>query len=489
MSEHAKDLFSQPVTCFVQADLERSTASPAIPLVILHADDLAAYLQTLPHAEQLQRWCEQQGFAARHAQMVCLPATDAGLAAVLIGVERPDLQLFSGLWSRLPTACYQLELATSATDCVHLETLYHAWMRASYVYRQQFAALLQAPSGAATSAKSSKSGEQKSLILSSTEISYWQQQAASEYLVRDLINTPANWMDPQQLASVVEQLAQAFNATFTCCQGDNLLTENYPAVHAVGKASAVEPRIVELAWGKASDPTLVLIGKGVCFDSGGLDIKSTVGMRHMKKDMSGAAHAIGLALLVMQHQLPVRLRLLVPAVENAVGGAAYRPGDILTMRQGTEVEITNTDAEGRLILADALTAACESKADLILDFASLTGAARVAVGPDIVPFFASNPALVASLQQVALEAECLHAMPLHQAYLRFLKSSVADLANAASKGFAGAITAALFLQQFVTDDIDWMHFDIYAWMDAAHGGEAAVQAIYAVLAWLQQRYT
>lgn len=298
------------------------------------------------------------------------------------------------------------------------------------------------------------------------------------YLVRDLVNRPTSDMGPKELSLVVEQLAKTHGAQFKQWVGDELLQNNFPAIHAVGRASAASPRLLSLTWGNEKHPRVTLIGKGVCFDSGGLDIKPASGMRLMKKDMGGAAHVIGLAQWIMISGLPIRLHMLIPAVENSIGPDAFRPGDVLTMRNGLTVEIENTDAEGRLVLADALVLACEEKPELIIDFATLTGAARVAVGTEMAAMFSNNDQLAASLTEASSKvADPIWRMPLFSAYEDMLNSNIADLANSTSSSYAGAITAALFLQRFITKSTKWVHFDVMAWNISSkpgkpEGGEA-----------------
>ena len=297
-------------------------------------------------------------------------------------------------------------------------------------------------------------------------------EARATALVRDLINTPAEDMGPAQLEAEIEALAKAHSAKVNVTKGDRLESE-FPMVHAVGRAASRHhaPRMVELAWGSEKAPRLVIVGKGVSFDSGGLDIKPAKSMELMKKDMGGAAHAIALAGLVMGAGLEVRLRLLVPAVENAVSGNAFRPGDVLKSRKGLSVEIGNTDAEGRLILADALALASESNPDLVIDYATLTGAARVALGPDLPALFARREETAQAL--LAAGKDCddeLWQLPLHGPYAEFLKSDVADTSNVGGNGFAGASVAGLFLDKFVGEGIDWAHFDTFAWRPAAKPG-------------------
>lgn len=313
--------------------------------------------------------------------------------------------------------------------------------------------------------------------------------AEATALVRDLVNTGAGDLGPAEIEAAIEALAKAHGATVTVTRGD-ALAHDYPMIHAVGRAAAKgrEPRLVELEWGSADAPRLAIVGKGVVFDSGGLDIKPAAGMRLMKKDMGGAAHAIALAGLVMASDLKVRLHLLVPTVENAISGNAFRPGDVLKSRKGLTVENTNTDAEGRLILGDALAKAGESAPELILDFATLTGAARVALGPDLPATFANDDALAQALLDAGSAVhDPLWRMPLWDAYDDMLKSDIADMVNAPEGGFAGAVTAALFLRRFVPNTALWAHFDTFAWRPTAKagrpkGGEAyGLRAAWAML--------
>ena len=298
------------------------------------------------------------------------------------------------------------------------------------------------------------------------------------FRVRDLVNTPTEDMGPEQLAGEVRDLAGRHGARYREWVGDELLASNFPTIHAVGRASHRAPRLAELTFGAADAPHLVLIGKGVCFDTGGLDIKPADGMRWMKKDMGGAAHAIALAELVMHAKLPVRLTLLVPAVENAIGGNAYRPGEVIRTRGGLTVEVDNTDAEGRLVLCDALAYAAEQKPDLILDFATLTGAARVALGPELPALFANRDELADALLAASRETrDPLWRLPLWRPYLAMLDSYIADFANAGGSRHAGAITAALYLERFVAEAQAWCHLDVYSWNDGEkpgrpRGGEA-----------------
>jgi leucyl aminopeptidase len=306
-------------------------------------------------------------------------------------------------------------------------------------------------------------------------------------LARDLINTPANDMGPAELEEAARALAKRHGATIRAVVGDALLTENFPLIHAVGRAAASAPRLVELRWGKSSHPKVTLVGKGVCFDSGGLDIKPESGMRIMKKDMGGAATVLALAHMVMDRKLKVSLRVLIPAVENSISGSAFRPLDVYRARNGLSVEIGNTDAEGRLVLADALALACEEKPDLLIDMGTLTGAARVALGPDLPPFYTDDDKLAAEVARHAeRESDPVWRLPLWQRYDSMLDSKVADLNNVSTNSFAGSIICALFLKRFVTAK-HWLHFDIYAWNPSARpgrpeGGECQVaRALYALL--------
>ena len=312
-------------------------------------------------------------------------------------------------------------------------------------------------------------------------------------LVRDLVNTPAADMGPAALEAQAARVAKAHGGTLTVTKGE-ALESGYPMIHAVGRAAAKHhaPRLIEIRWGKDKHPAIAIIGKGVCFDSGGLDIKPAAGMLLMKKDMGGAAHALALAELIMAAGLPVRLHCLIPAVENAISADAFRPGDILTSRSGLTVEIGNTDAEGRLVLGDALTRAGEEKPELVIDFATLTGAARVALGPDLPALFANSDDLASALLAAGTDADDpLWRMPLWDGYAEMLKSDIADLGNSATGAFAGCITAALFLKRFVPQDSDWAHFDTFAWRPAAKpgrpkGGDAL--GLRACWAMLQTRY-
>jgi leucyl aminopeptidase len=315
--------------------------------------------------------------------------------------------------------------------------------------------------------------------------------AAAVYAARDLVNTPTEDLGPDQLEDAVASVGAVHGAEFHCFSGDELLQHNFPAIHAVGRASHRAPRLLELHWGDPAHPRIAILGKGVCFDTGGLDIKPADGMAAMKKDMGGAAVALQLAQLVMVEKLPVRMHLLIAAVENAIGPNAYRPGEVIATRAGLTVEIGNTDAEGRVILCDAITYASESEPELIFDFATLTGAARIALGPDLPALFANREELSLDLIAAGREAgDPLWAMPLWDDYYSLIDSKIADLNNAGSSRMAGAITAALYLKRFVPDRIPWAHLDTYCWSEGKPGRPAGgdCQGLRAAFAYLQQRY-
>lgn len=312
--------------------------------------------------------------------------------------------------------------------------------------------------------------------------------AQGVYIARDLINTPANDMGPEALEKAVRTLGNSHSAKVTVTKGDALLKKNFPMVHAVGRASAEAPRVIDLRWGKTGDRKITLVGKGVTFDTGGLNIKPGQSMALMKKDMGGAANVLGLAHMIMDAKLPVRLRVIIGAVENAISGNAFRPGDVLPSRKGITVEIGNTDAEGRLVLGDCLALGDEEKPDLMVDMATLTGAARVALGPDLPPFYTHDDDLATALDKAAeRQQDPLWRMPLWPAYKSMLASKVADINHITSGGFAGSITAALFLSRFVSESTRWVHFDIFGWVPSEKpwsrvGGEAqGIRALFDVI--------
>ncbi len=394
---------------------------------------------------------------------------------VLLGLGNgEDAFISAAAAEKLPEGDYAFagEVTGEAATLVCLGWLMGGYRFDRYKMQKPAAACLVAPAGADLAA-ARRAGE-------------------AVTLVRDLVNTPAGDMTPEALETEARILAKRHNAEISVIAGDNLLTENFPMIHAVGRAAAIAPRLIDLHWGPADAPKLTLVGKGVTFDSGGLNLKGAAGMALMKKDMGGAAHTLALAQMIMGAGLKVRLRALIPAVENAVSGNAFRPGDILKSRKGLSVEIGNTDAEGRLILADALALGGEEDPDLMISLATLTGAARVALGPELAPFYCDDEALVSDLEAAAEKtADPVWRMPLWRGYETMLSSTIADVNHITGGSFAGSVTAALFLKKFTPEGGRWMHFDLYAWRPKAApgrpiGGEA--QAIRALFETLAARY-
>lgn len=457
----------------MSALLDRSSA-PRHTVAIEATDGrrLAATRKRLDAAQR--RWLDANGFEAKPGTTLLLADAQGKLARVLVGADATDpLTALAALPMTLPEGTYRLADEGMALDSVQA-TL--GWALGAY----QFTRYREAKRAPAT------------LAVDAAILAAVQPLAEATALVRDLVNTPTEDMGPEQLGKAITHLGKAHKAKVRDWVGDELLKANFPTIHAVGRASHREPRLVELSWGNPDHPKLVIVGKGVCFDTGGLDLKPADGMRWMKKDMGGAAHAIALAGLVMQAQLPVRLTLLVPAVENAVSGNALRPGEVVVTRAGHSVEIDNTDAEGRLVLCDAIAYGAEQQPALIIDFATLTGAARVALGPDLPALFGNDDALVdAALAAGKTANDPLWRLPLWRPYRKMLDSYLADFANSGSSRHAGAITAALYLERFVPDGLPWLHLDTYAWNDSdrpgrPRGGEA--MGLRAVFALLQQRY-
>ncbi len=452
---------------------------PSAGAVPIHAVDAAGFAKAVAAlALPQQRWLQALGFSGAPDTHALLPGEDGRIAAVWAGVRAADHPYALALLPRaLPEGSYRLADGPLAMDPAAAAL---SWQLGAYAferYRKRpraAAQLFLAPGEAATRGL---------------------QHAQASALVRDLVNTPAEDMGPAQLAAAAQALARAHGARFTQVVGDDLLKKNLPAIHAVGRAADARtraPRLIELNWGKPRHPRLTLVGKGVCFDSGGLDIKSAEGMRLMKKDMGGAANVLGLAQLVMASGLPVRLQVLIPAVENSIAGNALRPGDVLRTRQGLHIEIGNTDAEGRVVLCDALAYGAEGKPDLMIDLATLTGAARVALGPQLPALFCRDTALARELVDTGLALhDPLWHMPLWRDYHGSIESDIADIVNTGKGPMAGAVTAALFLDDFVPRGMDWLHIDLFAWNDAARpgrpvGGEA--QTLRTLLAYLQRRF-
>ncbi len=445
--------------------------SPATTVHAVAADDLAALLDGLGSAAK--RWAEASGYAEAKRGTLLVPGEgDAVVDAVIHIAELADPFWPAALRPALPAGDYAL-----AEPLANEETGLLAWALAAY----RFERYREASAPPAT----------RLVLPASADAERLQRLADGVFVARDLINTPANDMGPDELEAHARALARSHSATVAVVKGE-ALEGGFPMIHAVGRASPRAPRLIDLTWGAEDAPKVTLVGKGVVFDTGGLDIKPATAMRNMKKDMGGAANAIALAQMIMDAGLPVRLRLLVPAVENAIDGSAFRPGDVLRSRKGLSVEIGNTDAEGRLVLADALDLACEEEPDLLIDLATLTGAARVALGPEVMPFYTDDEALGADLSRHAAAVhDPLWPMPLWAGYEPWLASKVADVSHISSQPFAGSVTAALFLKRFVDGAKAWVHFDIFGWNATARpgrpeGGEA--QGIRALYGLIEERY-
>ena len=446
-----------------------ASAPASLPLHVLDRAGFAAWIDSQPAA--VIAWAQAQQFVAAPGSLLLLPGSD-GLAGAVLGVgDAIDAHAYAHAPYALPAGS-RWHLA-NALDAPATAALHLGWGLGSYRFNRY-----RKPLRAPAELVATPAAEIADLIQASLR-------------VRDWVNTPTEDMGPEQLENAAREIAQAHGASFEAITGDALLARNFPTIHAVGRGSHRAPRLLELHWGDPAHPKLTLVGKGVCFDTGGLDLKPADGMRHMKKDMGGAAHALALAGLVMAQRLPVRLHLLVPAVENAIGPEAFRPGEVITTRAGVTVEIDNTDAEGRLVLCDALAYASESRPELIMDFATLTGAARIALGPDLPALFSNDDAVAQGwIEAGERTRDPVWRMPLWRPYLRYLNSHVADLANAGSR-MAGAVTAALYLERFVPPSQKWAHLDVYAWNDADRpgrpaGGEAL--ALRSAWAMLKARY-
>ena len=426
-----------------------STKSKSIPIhIVSDTNTLSA---------QQKAWAKTNGFKAQSAKLLICANDKGNIDSVLFGKSEQPLDT-GKLASQLPAGNYHFE---GELDDPHLSSL--GWMLGAYRFSTYNNIKVQ---GANLKLPDGVDGDD--LV----------REVKASYLARNLINTPANDMGPDELEKTIRTIGRKFKAQVSVIKGDALLKKNFPMIHAVGRASVDAPRLIDLKWGNAKHPKVTLVGKGVIFDSGGLNIKPGNSMALMKKDMGGAANTIALAQMIMDAKLPVRLRLLVPTVENAISGNAFRPSDILPSRKGLTVEIGNTDAEGRLILGDALALGDEEKPDLMVDMATLTGAARVALGPDLPPFYTDDDELAHAISETSMDVfDPLWHMPLWDPYQKMLSSKVADVNHISTGGFAGSITAALFLSRFVENTKSWAHFDIYGWTPTAKpwmpvGGEA-----------------
>lgn len=431
-----------------------AASAAAVPIHVVSKAGWPALQDILP--PEGRRFALAQGFAARPGQHAMLPDATGALVMVLLGVEpaqarRRDPFAPGRLAALLPVGDYSL---TGEIEDAGLAAL--GWLLQGYRFERYRKPL---PATARLVLPDGVDGAELSAI------------ADSVALARDLVNTPANDMGPHEIEDVIRELGEACGATVASIVGDELLARNFPMIHAVGRASPRLPRLIDLVWGDPAHPKVTLVGKGVAFDTGGLNLKPDASMLLMKKDMGGAAAAIAAARMIMLAKLPVRLRLLVPAVENSVSGSAFRPGDVLASRKGLSVEIGNTDAEGRLILADALALADEEAPELLIDYATLTGAARVALGPELPPFYSHDDGLAQEIARVGLAVnDPVWRMPLWPPYDGMLDSKIADVNHVSGGGFAGSITAALFLNRFVEKTASYAHFDIYGWNPAANPG-------------------
>jgi leucyl aminopeptidase len=426
--------------------------SASLPLHVIDEQDFASWLEV--QSPEARNWISQNGFKGGLHQALIVPSPDGSPSMALAGYcstasrKRGRFHL-AGAAAKLPKGIYHIASGI-ADEQLSQEAL--GWLLQSYRFdRYKSAAAMAA----------------ELVAPASIDIAEVTALAQSEALTRDLINTPASDMGPPDLEQAARALADEFSASIDVITGEDLLTHNFPMIHTVGRAADRAPRLIDMRWGD-SGPTLTLVGKGVCFDTGGLNIKPGGSMGLMKKDMGGSAAVLGLARMIMATNQKISLRVLIPAVENSISSNAFRPQDILTSRKGLTVEINNTDAEGRLVLADALALADDEKPDLIISMATLTGAARVAVGPDLAPYFTDDPQLANALETAAdAHADPVWRLPFHDAYETMIEPGIADLDNAPKGGFAGCITAALFLRRFVTDTPRYMHFDIYGWQPNA----------------------
>ncbi|WFE89256.1 leucyl aminopeptidase family protein [Roseibium porphyridii] len=430
-----------------QCLVRKSEVETSTPIIAVTEESLPGILAKL--GDQARGWCEANDFAGKASTVLLVPSLNGGFAAVLFGVLEaglPQALALGSLAKTLPEGDYHLADGFPDPEQAALGFALSSYSFARYRSKDAKERRLAVPDDIDL--------ERIGTILDGVQ------------LTRDLINTPANDLGPEELAKSAADLFEAHGGSGRIVIGDDLLEEGFPMVHAVGRASSRVPCLADFSWGREDDPKVTLVGKGVIFDTGGLNLKPGSSMSLMKKDMGGGANVLGLASMIMGAKLPVRLRVIIPCVENAVSGSAFRPGDILQSRKGLSVEIGNTDAEGRLVLGDALTLADEEKPDLLVDMATLTGAARVALGPDLPPYFTDDEELAEDVSVFAEAAsDPLWRLPLWKPYLKYLDSKIADInhINTVGTGFAGSITAALFLSRFVENTESWIHFDIYGW--------------------------
>ena len=444
-------------------------------LVLISKAGLPRWLKAAP--APLRRWVEGGDFAAKPGEICLTPGRTGAPDRVLVGIaDNPDEDLWAiaSLPLRLPPGAYRLESEPDAREATWFAT---GWALGAYRF-DRYRKAGRAPAELVWPAKADRKAVGR--------------VARADALTRDLINTPAEDMGPPELAAAAQAVADELGMRAQIISDNGKLKREFPLIHAVGRAASRGPRLIDLRWGDPLRPRIAVIGKGVCFDTGGLDLKPDSAMKLMKKDMGGAAHALGLARLIVEAKLPVNLRVLIPAVENAVSGDSFRPLDVIRSRKGLTVEIGNTDAEGRLVLADAFALAGEDKPELMIDFATLTGAARVALGPDLPALFSNDDGLAEQLMRHGTaQADPMWRLPLWKPYRPRLDSKVADLNNVSEGPFAGSITAALFLQEFVPAGAAWAHFDLYAWNPGARPGRAegaAMQLLRGVFAALAERF-
>lgn len=451
----------------------------SIPLHLLHEDEFEQWRTA--QEEPARNWAATHGFKAERNKVLLLPGPQGRPAAAIVGVGKQNPREEQSYWigaalaDRLPDGQYHLASSLPARAATRFAA---GWAYGQYRFERY-----------------KRGGPQRSVQLrlpEGADASEVERLKSASVLARDLINTPANDMSPEALAQAAVEVARRYGARHRVIIGDDLLKERLPAVHAVGRAAAVAPRLVDIEWGDASKPKVTLVGKGVCFDTGGLDIKPGASMLLMKKDMGGAAVALALAQTIMDAKLPVRLRVILPMVENSIAGNAFRPGDVLGTRKGLTVEVGNTDAEGRLILCDALTLADEEQPDLLIDTATLTGAARVALGPELPALYSNDDSAAEELLRAgAAESDPLWRLPLWAGYDDELSSKIADVNNVSTSGFSGSIIAGLFLRRFVNNARAWLHIDLYAWNGKERPGRpvgAEPQTVRALYAFLKQRY-
>jgi leucyl aminopeptidase len=455
-------LMTDPLTLENSMNFLSKKTAKSIPVTPVDADGFAGWLKK--QDKKTQNWVAAAGYTGAAGAVLSIADDKGNLKRVLFGAGKDDsLYTYADLPAKLPKHGdgYYIDKKMDAARATQAAL---GWALGCYQFAQyksgkkkEFAALVW-PDNA----------DRKNVTLT----------AEAVFLVRNLVNTPANDLGPEEIADAAEKVAKADKASIKVIVGEDLLKKNYPAIYEVGKGSPRAPRLIDIRWGKEKHPMVTLVGKGVAFDTGGLNLKPGNSMALMKKDMGGAAHVLGVAQMIMAEKLPIRLRVLIPAVENSMDGNSFRPSDVIKTRKGISVEIGDTDAEGRLILCDALAEACSEKPELLVDFATLTGAARVALGPDLPALFSNDKGVAQELLAAAEKVQDpLWQLPLWQPYKEWLNSKIADVNNVGSGGFAGAITAALYLEKFVDKDVPWVHIDTFAWNPSSkpgkpEGGEA-----------------